>query len=119
MATVLIVEDQQLLRAWLSRLLAEDGYHILEAGNAEKGVSQYTEHQPDVVLLDIGLPKKNGLEVLREIRELDPTARVVMLTAWSEESILRQAVELGALDYVIKPFRKQRVLLALQRALDQ
>ena len=115
--TVLLVEDQQLLRAWLTRLLDDDGYSVLEAGNAEECMSQYTEHRPDVVLLDIGLPKISGLEVLKEIRELDPAARVVMLTAWSEESTLRKALELGALDYVIKPFSKHRVLLALARAL--
>jgi len=114
---VLIIEDQQLLRAWLSRLLSENGYEPFEAGDSDEGIAQYARQRPDVVLLDIGLPKRNGLEVLREIRELDPTARVVMLTAWSEEAVLRQAIELGAVDYVVKPFDKQRVFLALDRAL--
>ena len=118
MPTVLIVDDQQLLRAWLSRLLEYHSYKTIQAGNGQEAISQYRQHRPDVVLLDIGLPEKNGLDVLREIRQTDPNARVVMLTARSEKSTLIEAIKAGAKDFVIKPFRQERILLALERALD-
>jgi two-component system, chemotaxis family, chemotaxis protein CheY len=117
MPTVLVVDDAQFLRVRLTRMLRENGYDILEAENGDRAVAQYEAGAPDAVLLDITMPEKDGLEVLREIRAKHPDARVVMLTALGQQSIVLQAIKAGARDFIVKPFEQERVLAALQRAL--
>lgn len=117
MPTVLVVDDAQFLRVRLSRMLTEHGYDILEAENGDRAIAQYEANTPDAVLLDITMPDMDGLEVLREIRGKDPSARVVMLTALGQQSIVLEAIKAGARDFVVKPFEQERVLSALQKAL--
>ena len=117
MSTVLVVDDAQFLRVRLTRMLRESGYDILEAENGDRAIAQYEAAAPDAVLLDITMPEKDGLEVLREIRASHPDARVIMLTALGQQSIVLQAIKAGARDFIVKPFEQERVLAALQRAL--
>ena len=117
MATVLVADDAQFVRVRLSRLLKNEGYNIIEAGDGEEAVSQYCQHGPDAVLLDITMPQKDGLQVLKEIRTQDPKARVVMLTALGQQSIVLEAIKLGARDFIVKPFEQERVLEALRKVL--
>ncbi|HEO72262.1 MAG TPA: response regulator [Candidatus Hydrogenedentes bacterium] len=117
MTKVLVVDDAQFLRVRLSRMLKEHGYDILEAENGDRAIAQYEANAPDAVLLDITMPEKDGLEVLREIRGKHPDARVVMLTALGQQSIVLEAIKAGARDFVVKPFEQERVLSALQKAL--
>lgn len=98
-------------------MLTEHGYEIIEAENGERAIAQYEANAPDAVLLDITMPEKDGLEVLREIRTKDPNARVVMLTALGQQSIVLEAIKAGARDFIVKPFEQERVLSALQKAL--
>lgn len=117
MPRVLVVDDAQFLRVRLTRMLKEHGYDILEAENGDRAVAQYEANAPDAVLLDITMPEKDGLEVLREIRGKHPDARVVMLTALGQQSIVLEAIKAGARDFIVKPFEQERVLSALQKAL--
>ncbi|HHX43193.1 MAG TPA: response regulator [Chloroflexi bacterium] len=117
MARILVVDDAQFLRVRLTRMLTEHGYEIIEAENGERAIAQYEANAPDAVLLDITMPEKDGLEVLREIRTKDPNARVVMLTALGQQSIVLEAIKAGARDFIVKPFEQERVLSALQKAL--
>ncbi len=117
MPKVLIVDDAQFLRVRLTRMLTEHGYDILEAENGDRAIAQYEANAPDAVLLDITMPEKDGLEVLREIRDKHPDARVVMLTALGQQSIVLEAIKAGARDFIVKPFEQERVLSALQKAL--
>ena len=117
MPKVLVVDDAQFLRVRLTRMLKEHGYDILEAENGDRAVAQYEANAPDAVLLDITMPEKDGLEVLREIRGKHPDARVVMLTALGQQSIVLEAIKAGARDFIVKPFEQERVLSALQKAL--
>jgi len=117
MPTILVVDDAQFLRVRLSRMLKEHGYDIVEAENGDRAVTEYEAHAPDAVLLDITMPEKDGLEVLREIRGRHPAARVVMLTALGQQSIVLEAIKAGARDFIVKPFEQERVLSALQKAL--
>lgn len=117
MPRVLVVDDAQFLRVRLTRMLKEHGYDILEAENGDRAIAQYEAHAPDAVLLDITMPEKDGLEVLREIRAKHPDARVVMLTALGQQSIVLEAIKAGARDFIVKPFEQERVLSALQKAL--
>ena len=117
MPKVLVVDDAQFLRVRLTRMLTEHGYDIVEAENGDRAIAQYEANAPDAVLLDITMPEKDGLEVLREIRGKHPDARVVMLTALGQQSIVLEAIKAGARDFIVKPFEQERVLSALQKAL--
>lgn len=117
MTKVLVVDDAKFMRVRLTKLLSSQGFDVLEAENGEEAVKAYKEAKPDAVLMDITMPEKDGLEALKEIRESDPKARVIMLTALGQESMVVQAVQAGARDYVVKPFDPDRVMSALQKVL--
>ncbi len=117
MSKILVVDDAQFLRLRLTRLLAEHGHEVIEAENGAQAVSVYGAQKPDAVLMDVTMPEMDGLAALRAILKADPAARVVMLTALGQESIVLQAVRSGAKDFVVKPFEAERVLAAIQKAL--
>ncbi len=113
----MIVDDAQFMRVRLSKLLTRNGYEVVEAENGEQAVKVFKSASPDVVLMDITMPHKDGLEALSEIREFDSKAKVIMLTALGQESMIVQAVQAGAKDYVVKPFNPKRVMSALEKVL--
>lgn len=117
MTKILVVDDAQFMRVRLTKLLVGQGYEVVEAENGEQAVQTYQTERPDAVLMDITMPHKDGLEALADIREIDPQARVIMLTALGQESMVVQAVQAGARDYVVKPFDPSRVMMALQKVL--
>jgi two-component system, chemotaxis family, chemotaxis protein CheY len=117
MTKILVVDDAQFMRVRLTKLLVGQGYEVVEAENGEEAVKVYLAEHPDAVLMDITMPHKDGLEALADIRGIDPQARVIMLTALGQESMVVQAVQAGARDYVVKPFDPNRVMMALQKAL--
>lgn len=117
MTKILVVDDAQFMRVRLTKLLVGQGYEVIEAENGEQAVTTYQTERPDAVLMDITMPHKDGLEALADIRGMDPQARVIMLTALGQESMVVQAVQAGARDYVVKPFDPNRVMMALQKAL--
>ncbi len=115
MAKVLVVDDAQFMRMRCTKLLTANGYDVVEAENGREAVERYKEEQPDGVLLDITMPEMDGLEALREIKRLDPHARVTMLTALGQQSVVMEAIKAGARDFVVKPFEQDRVLAAVQK----
>ena len=118
MPKVLIVDDAQFMRLRCARLLTENGYETVEAQNGVQAVDMYQKEQPDVVLMDITMPEMDGLTALRKIKELDPNARIAMLTALGQQGIVLEAIKSGARDFVVKPFEAERVLSAVQRILE-
>ena len=117
MPKVLVVDDALFMRLVLTRMLQQHGYETVEAEDGNRALEQYTAHSPDAVLLDITMPEKGGLQVLKELRERDPDARVVMLTALGQQSIVLQAIKSGARDFIVKPFESERVLAALEKVI--
>ncbi len=117
MAKILVVDDAQFLRVRISRLLMDGGHEVLEADNGLNAVQAYQDARPDAVLMDITMPEMDGLSALREIKTLDSEARVVMLTALGQETIVLEAIKAGAKDFVVKPFDAERVLEAIERVL--
>ncbi|RMF02188.1 MAG: response regulator [Chloroflexi bacterium] len=117
MSKIMVVDDAQFMRVRLTKLLTGHGYDVSEAENGEQAVKTYRAARPDAVLMDITMPEKDGLEALAEIRSFDPGARVIMLTALGQESMVIQAIKSGAKDYVVKPFDPDRVMIALQKVL--
>ncbi len=115
MTTILLVEDAQDLARVIRRDLRAEGYDVLHAADGLTGLQQHAKHEPDLVILDWMLPKLDGLEVLRQIRQTSPVP-VLMLTARTEETDRVVGLEVGADDYLTKPF-SMRELIARVRAL--
>jgi two-component system, chemotaxis family, chemotaxis protein CheY len=118
MAKILVVDDAQFMRVKCARLLQEAGHEVVEAADGTEAVELYQSAKPDAVLLDITMPKMDGLTALKEIRKLDPNARVAMLTAMGQQAIVIEAVKAGARDFVVKPFDATRVVQAVEKLLS-
>ncbi|MBM4423085.1 MAG: response regulator [Chloroflexi bacterium] len=117
MPKILIVDDAEFLRLRISKMLTGNGFDVIEADNGAVAVNRYKADKPDAVLMDITMPEMDGLAALKEIRAGDPNARVVMLTALGQETIVLEAIKSGAKDFVVKPFQPERVMAALTKAL--
>ncbi|MCH6562698.1 MAG: response regulator [Deltaproteobacteria bacterium] len=117
---VLITDDAAFMREMLREIISEGGYEVVaEAADGEEALARFHEHHPDVVTLDIVMPGKSGLEVLRELTALEPSACVVMCSALGQEALVMEALEAGAKEYIIKPFKPDQVLGALNEALQK
>lgn len=117
MAKILIVDDAEFLRVRISKMLIADGFEVVEAENGLKAIEAFKANKPDMVLMDITMPEMDGLTALKELRKIDPGAKVVMLTALGQESVVLEAVKSGARDFVVKPFERDRVLSAINKIL--
>ena len=118
---ILVVDDEPLHCDLMREFLEGKGYSVVEAFDGDQALELYKRERPDVVLLDMRMPGKSGLETLRELRAFDPEARVIMVTAIQQEELDQQAVvevEEGVLDYITKPFDHdslERTLAILMR----
>lgn len=115
MAKILVVDDAEFLRVRISKMLVGDGYEVIEAENGLLALNAYKAQKPDVVLMDITMPEMDGLTALREILAVDSSAKVIMLTALGQESVVLEAIKSGAKDFIVKPFERDRVVGALQK----
>jgi two-component system chemotaxis response regulator CheY len=117
-ARILVVDDAAFMRKMVSDALIKGGHEVVgEAGNGTEAVSRFAELRPELTTLDITMPEKDGLTALKEIIELDPSARVIMCSALGQESKVLESIKLGARDFVVKPFQAERVLEAVGKAL--
>jgi two-component system chemotaxis response regulator CheY len=112
---ILIVDDAAFMRMRCSKLLSENQYEVVEAENGLQAIEKYKEHRPDAVLMDITMPELDGLGALKEIRRLDPEAKIAMVTAMGQQATVIEALKLGAKDFVLKPFQSDRVLAAVKK----
>ena len=110
MSKILVVDDAAFMRMRCSKLLTENGYEVIEAGTGMEAVDSFKKNRPDGVLLDITMPDMDGLSALKEIVAIDPSARVAMVTAMGQQSVVVEALKLGARDFIAKPFDPNRVL---------
>src|SRR5216684_2510767 len=117
MARILVVDDAAFMRMRAAKVLQEHGHEVDQAENGQEALKRYAEARPDAVLLDITMPEMDGLTALKELRKLDPTARVAMVTAMGQQAIVMEALRAGAKDFVLKPFQPDRVLGALHKLL--
>ena len=114
---ILLVDDEANLRKMVGALLESEGLEAVEAANGTAALAAVSREAPDAVLLDLMMPGMDGLSALREIRKLDPAARVAMFTAHRERDQVMRAIELGAKDYVVKPFHADRLVQAVNKLL--
>ena len=118
MGKILIVDDTLFMRTLLKNILFSGGHAIVgEAGDGEDGVAKYKELKPDLVTMDIVMPKLNGIDALKAIKEFDPAAKIVMCTAVGQEQMVKLAIKSGAKGYIIKPFQAAKVLEEVKNVL--
>jgi two-component system chemotaxis response regulator CheY len=118
MARVLVVDDAAFMRKVVSDALNGGGHEVIgEAANGAEAIARYQELQPDLMTLDITMPEMDGLTALKEIIAIDPRARIIMCSALGQESKVLEAIKGGAKDFVVKPFKVERVLDAVGKAL--
>ena len=114
---ILIVDDALFMRSMLKKILTEMGITgILEAGDGELACQICREEKPDLVLLDITMPKMNGIETLKLIKSENPDIHVIMCSAMGQESIIIEALNNGADDFIVKPFKKESIQEIVQKA---
>ena len=115
---ILVVDDEESILHFLKTALEKRGFDVSTAADGKEGVSFYLKQRPDLVLLDIRLPKINGVDVLRKIKKKDPKALVMMITAFGAKRTIAQAMKLGAQDYINKPFDLKDMLKAIDENLS-
>ncbi len=115
---ILIVDDSFYMRTMLKNMLTDAGYEVVgEAANGQQALEMAAATAPDLITLDVILPDNTGLDVLRGLRQQAPAAKVVMCSAVGQEVIVTEAIENGALAYIVKPFSEERVLEIVGSAL--
>ncbi|WP_174726981.1 response regulator [Mesobacillus harenae] len=118
MARVLIVDDAKFMRITLSNILKKANHEV--AGEAENGleaVRLYRELKPDIVTMDITMPEMSGLDAVREIKIIDPDAKIIMCSAMGQQKVVVEAIEAGAKDFIVKPFDESLVLESIDKVL--
>ncbi|MBZ4686964.1 MAG: two-component system, chemotaxis family, chemotaxis protein CheY [Clostridia bacterium] len=114
---VLVVDDAAFMRMMIKDILNKNGYEVAgEAENGVKAVELYKELKPDLVTMDITMPEKDGIAAVKEIKQIDSDARIIMCSAMGQQMMVMEAIQAGAKDFVVKPFQQERVIQALEKA---
>lgn len=116
---VLIVDDALFMRKMIRKILEELGCQdITEAQDGEEAIQKYEEIKPDLILMDITMPQMSGVEALERIMKKDPSQKIVMCSAVGQEMMIQKAVELGASDFIVKPFDKEKFRKVIEHYLQ-
>ena len=119
-ARVLIADDASFMRQMIREIIEPEGYEVVgEATNGIEAVEQFTELHPDLVTMDIVMPKRSGIDAVKGIIEKHPGACVVMCSALGQETLVMEALQAGAKDFIVKPFKPDNVLQTLQKVLEK
>jgi two-component system, chemotaxis family, chemotaxis protein CheY len=118
MYKILIVDDAGFMRKMVQTHLSKAGYtDFLEGEDGLRAVEIYRETKPDLVIMDITMPNLNGIEALRQIKQFDAEAKIVMCSAMGQEAMVMEAIKLGALDFIVKPFKAERIVQTVNKVL--
>lgn len=116
---ILIVDDAAFMRMMIKDILIKNGFEVVgEAEDGNQAVEKYKELHPDLVTMDITMPEKDGITALKEIREINPQAKIIMCSAMGQQAMVIDAIQAGAKDFIVKPFQADRVMESIQKALD-
>lgn len=118
---ILVVDDASFMRSVLKDIIKSNGLasEIFEAGDGIEGVKAFQKIKPDLVTMDVNMPRADGIQALRAILKIDPRAKVIMITSVEEKHIVQDAIKLGARDYVVKPFDRSNVPLVINKVIRQ
>lgn len=115
---ILIVDDLAFVRLMLSEIVKKYGFEYIEASNGIEAVKKYKQYKPDIVLLDITMPYMNGIDALKNIMQFDSKANVIMCSALGQQKIIINSIKIGAKDFVVKPFKEQRIMSAIFKIMN-
>jgi len=116
---ILIVDDAAFMRMMIKDILEKNGFEVVgEAQDGAEAVAQYKEMTPDLVTMDITMPEMDGITALKEIRKINPEAKVIMCSAMGQQAMVLDAIQAGAKDFIVKPFQADRVMEAIQKVLS-
>jgi len=117
---IMLVDDAAFMRMMIKDTLKKNGFtEIFEAANGEEAVAGYNENHPDLVIMDITMPVMDGLQALQKIKETDPNAKIVMCSAMGQENMVLDALKLGAQDFIVKPFKPDRIMKTVTTILGE
>ena len=120
MSRVLIADDASFMRQMIREIIEPEGYEVVgEATNGIEAIEKYNELHPDIVTMDIVMPKQSGIDAVKGILAESPDAKVVMCSALGQESLVMEALQAGAKDFIVKPFKPDNVLQTLSKVLEK
>ena len=117
MTKILVADDAMFMRMALRKILEEANYEVCEARDGEEMIQVYEQEKPDLITLDITMPKMDGLKGLKALKEKHPEAKVIMCSAMGQQAMVLDAIRSGAHDFIIKPFEKGKVLDSIKKVL--
>lgn len=116
MSNILIVDDAIFMRRIISDVLKKNGFNVVgEASNGLEAIQKYEELKPNLVIMDITMPEKNGIEAVKEIIAMDPDAKVIMCSAMGQDSMVKESIVAGARDFIVKPFQSDDILKKVKK----
>ncbi|NLM75455.1 MAG: response regulator [Clostridiaceae bacterium] len=116
MATILIVDDAAFMRMMIKDILSKNGFTVVgEAENGLKAVEKYKELSPDLVIMDITMPEMDGIQAVKQIKSVDPSAKIIMCSAMGQQAMVIESIQAGAKDFIVKPFQAERVVEAVKK----
>ena len=120
MVKVLIVDDAQFMRNILKKIFINNKYEVVgEAENADAGVQAYKRLKPDVVTMDICMPNKSGIEAIRDIIKADKNAKILVCSALGQELLVMEAIQAGAQDFIVKPFKQEKIIETMEKIISK
>ena len=118
--TILIVDDAAFMRMMIKNIVTKHGYEVVgEAENGKVALELYKQKKPDLVTMDITMPEMGGIEGVKAIRAYDPNANIIICSAMGQQSMVMEAIQAGAKDFIVKPFQQDRILQAIERVLSR
>lgn len=112
---VLVVDDAKFMRVMLGGILQRMGCEVIEAENGVEAITKYQEHHPDLVTMDITMPEMDGVEAVKKLKEIDPSAKIIMVSAMGQKDFVLKSIQYGAMDFIVKPFEEGRVRSAVEK----
>jgi two-component system chemotaxis response regulator CheY len=120
MARILVADDASFMRQMIREIVEEEGHEVVaEASDGVEAIEQFKKHHPDVVTMDIVMPRRSGIDAVKGIVEIDPTACVVMCSALGQETLVQEALQAGARDFIVKPFKPDAVIATLRKVIEK
>ena len=120
MARILVADDASFMRQMIREIVEMEGHEVVaEASDGIEAIDQFKNHHPDVVTMDIVMPRRSGIDAVKAILEFDPAARVVMCSALGQETLVTEALQAGAQDFIVKPFKPDSVVNTLKKVLEK
>lgn len=118
MSKVLVVDDATFMRMVIKDILTKNGFEVVgEAGNGIEALAVYKVEKPDIVTMDITMPKMDGIEAVKAIKQINPAAKIIMCSAMGQQSMVMDAIKAGAKDFIVKPIQADRILEAIKKAI--